>query len=100
MSRVGLFFCAIYATAICICLALAFSAGGDFKGQFVFLQLPIALHGGALQFLGLGSLLAKLSWVAAYVVIAIPTFGLLYFAGWFLQRLASDNADETSFPSK
>jgi hypothetical protein len=100
MSRVGLFFCAIYATAICICLALAFSAGGDLKGQFVFLQLPIALQGGALQFLGLGSLLANLSWVAAYAVIAIPTFGLLYFTGWFLQRLASDNANEPSSPSK
>lgn len=100
MSRYGLLFCAIYATVICICLALAFSAGGDFKGQFVFLQLPIALQGAALQFLGLGSLLATLSWVAAYVAIAIPTFGLLYFTGWFLQRLASDNADEIDSSNK
>ena len=100
MSRIGLFFCAIYATAICICFALAFSAGGDLKGQYIFLQLPIALQGGALQSLGLGPLLANLSWGMAYIVIATLTLGLLYFVGWLLQRQASEHADDKSIPSK
>lgn len=92
INRTGLVFCALYVVATCTCFALAFSSG-DFKGRFVFLQLPIALQLSVLSSLGLGPLLTNLSWVAAYVVIAIPTFGLLYFSGWFIERLLSDNED-------
>lgn len=92
INRTGLVFCALYATATCACFAMAFSSS-DFKGRFVFLQLPIALQHSALSALGFGPLLTNLSWVAAYVVIAIPTFGLLYVSGWLIECLLSDNED-------
>jgi len=92
INRTGLVFCALYAAATCTCITLAFSSG-DFKGRFVFLQLPIAIQLSALSSLGLGPLLTNLSWVAAYVVVAVPTFGLLYFSGWLVERLVSDHED-------
>jgi hypothetical protein len=92
MSRTGLVLCALYAVATCTCVALAFSSS-DLKGRFVFLQLPIAAQAGMLSSLGLGPLLADLSWIAAYVFIAIPTFGLLYFSGRLVERLLCDQED-------
>ena len=98
-NRTGLVLCALYAAATCTCFALAFSSG-DFKGRFVFLQLPIALQLGALSSLGLGPSFTYLSWAAAYVVIATPTFGLLYFTGWLIEHLLFDNEDQTSVSSR
>ncbi|MGB4925451.1 MAG: hypothetical protein WBP25_03015 [Giesbergeria sp.] len=77
----------MYATAIGGCITLAYSGSGDFKGQFVFLQLPIAIQGALLQEIGLGPLLEKLTLVTAYIFIALPTFIFLYFTGWFISRL-------------
>ena len=92
MSRIGLSFCALYAAAIVGCIALAYSGSSDFKGQFVFLQLPIAIQGALLQEIGLVPLLEKLTWVTAYIFIASPTFVLLYFTGWFISRFLSNPA--------
>ena len=83
--------CALYATATAGCIALAYSASDDFKGQFVFLQLPIALQGALLQTLGLGPILGQLTWVTAYLFIALPTFAFLYFTGWSISRLLSNS---------
>lgn len=86
MSRIGLVFCGAYAAIIFGCIVLALSAGGDHKGQFVFLQLPIALQGALVQQLGMGSLPAGVSWFWAYVLFGIPTFALLYALGWVISR--------------
>ena len=86
MSRIGLIFCGVYAAIILGCVALSLSAGGDPKGQFVFMQLPIALQGSLAQQLGLGSQLAGLSWFWAYALFGIPTFALLYAVGWLITR--------------
>jgi hypothetical protein len=86
MSKVGLWLCSIYAVVIALCLAMSFSSDGDTKGQFVFMQLPIALQGGLLVSVGLGDLLMKLTWPTAYIVLATPTFLFLYFIGWLFTR--------------
>jgi hypothetical protein len=83
LSRIGIFFCTIYAAITVICLALAFSAD-DFKGQYVFMQLPIALQMAGLDMLGLIHLLRKVSWIGAYLLLALPSFIFLYFLGWLI----------------
>lgn len=92
MSRIGLFLCALYATAIATCLAFAYDAGNDFKGQYVFLQLPIALQISLMQELGLISHLRHISWVAAYLLLGLPAFALLYFVGWLIDRCRSNSS--------
>ena len=87
MSRAGFILCVMYAVVIALCFVVTLWAEGDFKGQFVLLQLPIALQGAALQSVGLGPLLERLSWVSSYFVIGLPTFALLYAMGWFVERI-------------
>lgn len=84
MNRLGLVLCALYGTVIAVCVALAMTAGGDPKGRFVFLQLPIALQASALDALGLGWLIERLTWGTAYLALAIPTLAMLYLAGRFV----------------
>jgi hypothetical protein len=86
MSRVGLVFCALYALIIAACVCWAYSVG-DPKGHFVILQLPIALQGTLLVSLGLLPILVNLSWFAAYLLIGLPTFMLLYLLSWLIDRL-------------
>jgi peroxiredoxin len=90
MSRVGLFLSALYAAVIVICLAFAYDAGSDFKGQYVFLQLPIALQSSLLQWLDHTSSIEHLSWAAAYLLFGLPTFALLYLVGWLIERCRSN----------
>lgn len=89
ISRIGLFFCALYALAIVCCLVFSLSASGDPKGQFVLTQLPICLQAFVLDAIGLGSILEGLGFVNAYLFIAPPTFAVLYLIGWYLGRLLS-----------
>lgn len=84
MSRLGLALCALYVTIVGVCAALAITGSGDPKGRFAFLQLPIALQAAALDALGLGWLMERLSWGAAYLVLGVPTLAALYLVGRFL----------------
>jgi heme A synthase len=82
MSRIGKILCLIYALIIAICMALAYSAGSDYKGQFVFLQLPISIQMAGGYAIGLAQKLPNISWVVAYALYALPTFVFLYLIGW------------------
>jgi hypothetical protein len=83
LSRIGFILCATYTTIIAICFALAFSAD-DFKGQYVFLQLPIALQMAALETFGLTHSLRDVSWTGAYLLLALPSLMFLYLLGWLI----------------
>ena len=85
LNLVGIILCIIYALIMLICLAIAYSADADDKGQFVFLQLPIAFQMAGLHALGLSTLLRDISWLAAYLLIGVPTFLSLYFLGFFIE---------------
>ena len=85
MSRMGLALCLAYSVASLVCIAVALTSGDD-KGQFVLLQLPIALQGALIQSVGLGGVLESLSWPAAYALLALPVAVLLYFVGKFIGR--------------
>ena len=89
MSKLGKAFCLIYALIILACIATAYAADGDFKGQYVFLQLPIALQMAGIHAIGLSSEIQNVSWIGAYFLLALPTFVFLYFVGWAIDRLRS-----------
>jgi len=92
LSRIGLFFAGIYLVAVIACLLLALSSGADFKGRFVYLQLPLVLQASLLQSIGLSPIVSELSWVAGYLLIGLPTMALLYWAGWLVDRLRASQA--------
>lgn len=90
MSRIGKNLCLVYALIIFGCFVVALSVDGDFKGYFVFLQLPIALQMTGIDAIGLSSELQNLSWVVVYIIIGIPTFLLLYFVGWAIEAVVQN----------
>jgi len=85
MSRTGVIFCLVYIMIISACLIMAYSTT-DYKGNFVFLQLPLALQLAMLDTFGLYPLLKDISWIGAYFLIGIPTALLLYFLGALIDR--------------
>lgn len=87
MSKIGFILCFLYSLIAGLCVLASVSSTGDPKGEFVLLQLPLALQLAALDWLGLSSALSNLSWVAAYMLIGPPTLALLYSVGWALGKL-------------
>lgn len=88
LSRIGLAFGLAYLALVelCVWASVHADATGDRKSAFVFLQLPLSPQLAALDGLGLGSVLAGMSWPAGYLFIGVPTLGLLYLLGWLLGR--------------
>jgi hypothetical protein len=90
-SRVGLVLVSIYAFLTAIAVIAAWWTG-DFKGQFVFVQLPIALQMALIMELMPSSLIAQLrdvSWGTAYLVIWPATALIFYAIGSFITYLYS-----------
>lgn len=87
MSKAGFILCFLYSLIAGLCVWASVSSTGDTKGEFVLLQLPLALQLAALDWLGLSSALSNLPWVAAYMLIGLPTLALLYSVGWALGKL-------------
>lgn len=85
VSLTGLALCLPYAAAIALCLWGAHDAGGDDKGRFVLLQLPIALQSAALHALGLSRWLHGMSWTIAYLLLVPPMFAGGYLLGHALE---------------
>ncbi len=93
MSIVGLIFSMLYVLVSFLSFVLAYMAGrgGDHKGWFVFLQLPIALQCGLVDALvhkfGFKVPLHKISWFWAYVLFWVPTLCGFYYLGWLIEKL-------------
>ncbi len=82
-SKVGIGLCIVYALIIAVCVIGA--QGADNKGAFVLMQLPIGFQMGIVPSF-LSHMLENLTWLSAYVLFATPTFLLLYFFGWLVDR--------------
>lgn len=93
MSRTGITLCLFYALIIIICFVLAYLSKGDFKGQYIFLQLPLSFQLAGLNAIGLLSILKGFSWVGIYIVIGVPSFLLLYFVGRAIDAPKSDHSN-------
>lgn len=87
MSKLGLFFSAIYVSASFVLALISVLLLPDAKGRHVVLQLPIALQGSILEAIGMGNLLDGLSWSSAYLLIGGGTAALLYLMGLFVGKL-------------
>ena len=87
MSRIGLTLCILYLAITGLCFWASLSSSGDHKGEFVLLQLPLALQLAALDWLGFSHALPNFSWAGMYLLIGLPTLALLYGIGWGLGRL-------------
>lgn len=79
--KTGLVLAGLYVAIIIACFVVASNAGGDTKGRFVFLQLPLAFQMVGLDALGLRHWLYGLGWVEAYLWIGLPTLVLFYAVG-------------------
>ena len=88
MSRLGLLLAGIYISLIVFCLTLAYSAGSDYKGHYVLMQLPIALQISLLHELGLSDTLRNSSWLSAYFLLAVPTCVVLYGIGFLMEAMS------------
>jgi hypothetical protein len=86
-SRLGACLASLYLLPSAICVGIALGATTDPKGNFVFLQLPIALQLALLDGMGLGPLLSGLGWASAYLLIAVPTAMMLYLLGSVVAKL-------------
>lgn len=99
MSRIGLWLCGIYAATIAACVGFVFLGNTDFKGNYVLLQLPIALQSVIVSNLGLGPFLKDISWLAAYALFASPVFALLYGLGALVDRVCAVHRSGGSPPA-
>ena len=79
LNKLGFALCAIYLLMTILLLWSAYSTNGDVKGQFVLLQLPIALPLMLLDFLGVSGL--NWSWYVAYAVFIPLILLVLYYVG-------------------
>jgi hypothetical protein len=85
----------IYAFLTAVAVIAAFGAS-DFKGHFVFLQLPLALQMALMMELVPRSLIAQLhdvSWAGAYLMIWPPTALVFYAIGSLIDYLSSPRFD-------
>jgi hypothetical protein len=83
INRLGFALCTIYLLLTLFLLWGAYSAGGDFKGQFVLLQLPLILP---IMFLDLLGLIGFKSWLVSYLVFVPMMLILLYYVGVGITR--------------
>ena len=90
VSKIGITLSLLYFLITVTSIAMGLKAGNDFKGRFVFLQVPIALQMSLIDTLvhrfKLKVPLEKLSWFWAYVLLWIPTICLLYICGWWIEH--------------
>jgi hypothetical protein len=85
LNKLGLALCAMYVLMAVFLLWSAYSTNGDVKGQFVLLQLPIALPLMLLDALGVSGL--NWPWSVGYAIFIPLMLFVLYFIGVGITRL-------------
>jgi hypothetical protein len=86
-SKIGIFLCSFYAIIIIACICFTLSGSSDNKGRYVFLQLPIAIQMDMVVKIGLAPWLEHINWLMAYILLASPTFFLLYGLGYVIENI-------------
>lgn len=96
MSKTGLGFCILYLALTALFVWGSHNAGGDTKGAFVLLQLPLTFQLGFIDWLGLAQVTEGWSWGVSYAVIVPLTLLFLYCAGWAIGRLLKGGRTRSS----
>lgn len=81
LNLLGISLCAVYLVLTLLLVWASRSGEGDPKGQFVLLQLPIALQLGVVNSLGLAKYMREWSFPVAYSVFVPVTCIILYASG-------------------
>ena len=87
LNRLGLSLCTAYLVLTLILAWAAHSAEGDPKGQFVLLQLPIALQLATADFLGLATYIREWSFPIAYSFFVPAACIVLYASAVAVSRI-------------
>ena len=74
--RTGLWLCGAYACLVLLCAATWRFADLDTTGAYLVLQAPVMLQHAALLAFGLGPVMARLGWIAYFMLITLTCAGL------------------------
>lgn len=96
MSKIGLGFCILYLAFTALFVWGSHNAGGDAKGAFVFLQLPLTFQLGFIDWIGLDRVTEGWSWGVSYAVIVPLTLLFLYYVGWAISRVIRSSRTRSS----
>ncbi|APO96455.1 hypothetical protein [Xanthomonas vesicatoria] len=86
-SVFGAVLCLLYVAVTALCVWAANSAGGDPKGHFVLLQLPLTPQLAALDALNADAWLTGMPWLTGYLLLVPPFLAVLYLFGYAVQWL-------------
>ncbi|KER85517.1 hypothetical protein [Xanthomonas arboricola] len=86
-SVFGTVLCLLYVAATALCVWAASDAGGDPKGHFVLLQLPLTPQLTVLAAIGADAWLTDMPWVTSYLLLVPPFLAALYLFGYAVQWL-------------
>lgn len=86
-SVFGTVLCLLYVAVTALCVWAASDAGGDPKGHFVLLQLPLTAQLAVLDALGADAWLTNMPWVTGYSLLVPPFLAVLYLFGYAVQWL-------------
>jgi hypothetical protein len=81
LNRLGLILSVVYLALTLFLVWAALRTEGDLKGQFILLQLPIALQLAVLDLLGLAAHMHQWSFPVAYSVLVPAACFALYISG-------------------
>jgi hypothetical protein len=83
MNKIGGSLCFLYLMTSIVCILLAFNVHGDFKGEFILLQLPIAMQLALLDSIGMRSLILHLpSTVTYFFIVFSPHYVFIYWENY------------------
>lgn len=88
ITKTGIVLAIIYILGLIVCAIWA-QFISDPKGQFVILQLPVALQHAALLSVGSNSLLSDMSWPVIYFVLGVPMVVALILLGCIIELALS-----------
>ncbi|MCC8475982.1 hypothetical protein LN458_18550 [Xanthomonas arboricola] len=86
-SVFGTVLCLLYVAGTALCVWAASDAGGDPKGHFVLLQLPLTPQLTVLEAMGADAWLTDMPWVHSYLLLVPPFLVALYLVGYAVQWL-------------
>ncbi|WP_115050145.1 hypothetical protein [Xanthomonas arboricola] len=86
-SLFGAVLCLLYGAVTALCVWAASAAGGDPKGHFVLLQLPLTPQLTVLDAMGADAWLTDMPWVTGDLLLVPPFLAALYLFGYAVQWL-------------
>lgn len=88
LSRAGACLALLYVVPTVICIVIGLCSD-DYKSQYVWLQIPVALQMAALHSMGVLEHFTGLTWPGLYLLACLPVIAGLYGVGYVLGLLVT-----------